>query len=103
MAMADQVSPVHNSNGIDTLYTDTFALKCLRTLTGYTFFITADRLAPDSDLTEVLNAVYTFYSDYVGKNPFSSDGQRVKVEKFEERITALARRFASHFKTHYKH
>ena len=102
-AMADQVSPVRGSSGIDTLYSDAFALKCLRTMTGFTFFLIADRRAPDSDLTEVLNAVYTMYSDYVGKNPFSSDGQRVKVEKFEEKITVLTRRFANHFKTHYKH
>ena len=101
-AMAKQAAPIVSS-GIDTLYTDTFALKCLHTLTGFTFFILADRKAPDSDLSEVLSAIYMHFADYVQKNPFYTEGQRVKVQKFEDKITLLTKRFVNHFKTHYKH
>ena len=101
-AMAKQAAPVV-STGIDTLYADTFVLKCLHTATGFTFFVLADRKAPDSDLAEVLSAIYMHFADYVQKNPFYTEGQRVKVEKFETKVTALSKRFAQHFKTHYKH
>ena len=101
-AMAKQAAPIFSRVGIDTLYTDTFAMKCLETRTGFTFFLLADRRAPDSDLSEVLSAVYRDFSDYVNKNPFYTDGQKVKVEKFEERVTKLAHRFEQHFKAHYR-
>ena len=101
-AMSKQAAPIA-SGGIETLYTDTFALKCLHTSTCFTFFITADRRAPDSDLNEVLSAIYMHFADYVQKNPFYTEGQRVKVEKFDDQVTTLYGRFVQHFKTHYKH
>ena len=81
-AMAKQAAPVV-SGGIDTLYTDTFAMKCLETRTGFTFFLLADRRAPDSDLSEVLSAVYRDFSDSSIKIHFTRTDKKSKLKNFK--------------------
>lgn len=59
-----QVAPIASS-GIESLETSRFKLRCLQTLTGAKFVITAQ---PSTDhLETVLQGVYELYTDYVLK------------------------------------
>jgi Sybindin-like family len=59
-----QVAPIASS-GIEKLETSTFKLRCLQTLTGAKFVITAQ--LNTSDLEIVLQGIYELYTDYVLK------------------------------------
>ena len=101
-SIAEQIAPTAVSSGIAAIQTDTFALRCLHSLTGLKFFVLAERDARDADLAEVLSAIYKHYSDYVMKNPFYTEGMLIKVALFEEKIDSLAKAYRAHYNTHYR-
>ena len=100
-SIADQIAPVASS-GIAAIQTDTFALRCLHSLTGLKIFVLAEKDARDADLVEILSAIYKHYSDYVMKNPFYTDGMLIKVSLFEEKIDSLAKAYRARYKAHYR-
>ncbi|EOD09033.1 hypothetical protein EMIHUDRAFT_71104 [Emiliania huxleyi CCMP1516] len=63
-----QLAPSRPSSGMQLLEADGFLLQSFDSPTGIKFFLTAEPDAKGLDL--VLREVYTYYADYVLKNPF---------------------------------
>ena len=86
-AIATQVSPVAGGGGIAEVETAQFSLRCLQSPTGVKFFATA---APGTrDVEGYLRAVHELYADWVLKDPFYELDMPIRVDKFDERLTAL--------------
>mmetsp|Transcript_15943 Transcript_15943/g.32721 ORF Transcript_15943/g.32721 Transcript_15943/m.32721 type:complete len:162 (-) Transcript_15943:70-555(-) len=102
-AIAVQASPNANSNanadasnappnvpqdGIETITAGSgLTLKCLQTLTGTKFIITATDIQ-QSVMSDVLREVYGIYSDYALKNPFYELEMPVRGTKFDAHVRA---------------
>jgi hypothetical protein len=91
-AIATQIAPVI-SKGIEKIETSTFVLQCLQTLTGVKFVITAT--PGTTDLLELLNGIYTIYSDYVLKNPFYEIDMPIRCDLFNRYLDKLVLKASS--------
>ena len=80
--------PPGRSLGIVALETSSFALRCLETMTGIKFVLTAER--GTQVLEPVLRMVYELYSDYVLKNPFYENDMPIHCDKFDQKLMKLA-------------
>lgn len=90
--ISSQVAPTP-SLGIDIIETDIFKLKCMQTLTGIKFVVTARK--GSSDLDTYLRNIYKLYSDYVLKNPFYEVDMPIKSDLFNVEIEKLSRKISS--------
>ena len=79
------------SSGIVALETSSFALRCLETMTGIKFVLTAER--GTQVLEPVLRMVYELYTDYVLKNPFHDLEMPIRCRLFTEHVTELFESF----------
>jgi len=82
-----KISPISNDTVIEEMTTDTFVLSSFKTLTGFTFFVTAS--LGSKHLREFLENIYSAYADYILKNPFYTMNQSVNKqisELFEKEI-----------------
>ena len=85
--MAQQVSPVDNSCGIQSIEFGDYVVECLATQTGLQFICVADQ--SHQRVRDLLACVYELYADYVAKNPFSLPDQPIKAEKWEQHLEDL--------------
>ncbi|KAG5188389.1 Sybindin-like protein [Tribonema minus] len=89
-AIAAQVAPIASS-GIEKLETATYRLRCLQTLTGAKFVITAQPNTPELEV--VLQGIYELYTDYVLKNPFYELEMPIRCELFTQHLEKLVERY----------
>jgi len=83
-AIASQLSPEHQSSGIEVLEADTFRLHCYQTLTGIKFIVVADPKQTGIDI--LLRRIYEVYTDYALKNPFYSLEMPIRCELFDKNL-----------------
>jgi len=83
--------PPGRTSGIVQLETSAFTLRCLETLTGVKFVLTAERST--LVLEPVLRMVYELYSDFVLKNPFHDLEMPIRCRRFTEHVTDLFESF----------
>lgn len=88
-AISAQLSPVEGCLGIELLETQNFDLRCVQTVTGTKFFVTASPKTPG--LANLLHAVYDLYCDYVMKNPFYELEMPIRCELFEQNVQYAVR------------
>eukprot|EP00938_MAST-03A_sp_MAST-3A-sp1_P003521 g3521.t1 len=79
-ALMKKMTPVASDEEtvIEEMTTDTFTLRNFRTVTGFTFFVTAS--LGTKQLDEFLKSVYRIFADYVLKNPFYTMDQTINKE-----------------------
>lgn len=85
--MAQQVSPVNGSGGIESIEFGDCVIECLTTQTGLQFICVADQ--SHQRVRELLASVYELYVNYVSKNPFSLPDQPIKADKWELHLDDL--------------
>ncbi|KAM7454632.1 hypothetical protein BLSTO_04608 [Blastocystis sp. subtype 1] len=86
-AIATQIAPLKNSQGIDYVLADTLSLHSYRTPTGVKFLIVSKPSILNLDV--LLGEIYILYSDYVMKNPFYELEMPIRCSLFEEKLDAL--------------
>lgn len=106
-----QIAPAEAA-GVSKLEASTFVLECLETPTGayclyqaaasqvtfafagVKFFVTASK--GTSDLSQLLQATYKLYADYVTKNPFQASDNVIKCALFDAHLdTYLSKHWGS--------
>ncbi|KAK8797822.1 hypothetical protein WA171_005353 [Blastocystis sp. BT1] len=86
-AIATQIAPTKNSQGISYVLADTIALHSYRTPTGIKFLIVSKPSILSLDT--ILDEIYTLFADYVMKNPFYELEMPIRCVLFEEKLDAL--------------
>jgi hypothetical protein len=88
-AIAAQVSPEADSQGIEVVECDKFKLQCLASLTGLKFLVLAD--PAHTNLDAFLRRLYQLYSDYALKNPFYTPEMPIRCELFDRHLARLVK------------
>eukprot|EP00667_Euglena_gracilis_P026075 EG_transcript_31085 len=90
-AIAQQLSPVPGSGGIDYIEADFFKAFAFETPTAIKFVVLTDPLTHNNDgkVDRLFRDIYELYADYVLKNPFYEIEQPIRVEQWETRLRAL--------------
>ncbi|KAK8798515.1 hypothetical protein WA538_005243 [Blastocystis sp. DL] len=86
-AIATQIAPTKNSQGISYVLADTVAFHSYRTPTGVKILVISKPSI--LKLNALLDEIYTLYADYVMKNPFYELEMPIRCALFEEKLDAL--------------
>lgn len=85
--LAQKLSPVKGSSGIQSVEFDNYIVECLSTQTGLQFLCVADQNCVN--LRGILSQIYQLYVDYVTKNPFYILNQPIKINEWEYQLETL--------------
>jgi hypothetical protein len=77
------------NSGITSMVTSDFRLQCFQSLTGIKFLLIASPSYSFNALQSILQSIYSFYCDYVLKNPFYELEMPIRVEQFDQKLAAF--------------
>ncbi|KAI9317516.1 Sybindin-like protein [Dichotomocladium elegans] len=83
-AIASQISPVHNSSGIEMLEAGNFRLYCFQTLTDTKFLMLTS--PQQTNIDPYMKKIYDIYSDFVMKNPFHTPEMPIRSDQFDQTL-----------------
>jgi len=75
--------------GINRITTSSFSIQIKDTLTGLKLVLLVPPGFPDSSADELLNIIYTSYSDYVLKDPFYALDMPIRCSLFDKAVKQI--------------